>query len=47
MIKRIIKRMKIERIIDTFGIPKATLITIIKAEMFAFWLRRRATRYAI
>lgn len=47
MIKRIIKRMKIEKIIDKLGKPKATLITIFKAEMFKFWLRRRATRYAI
>lgn len=47
MIKRIIKRIKIERIMNTFGIPGATLITIIRAEWQAFQMRRRAGSLAL
>lgn len=46
MIRRIIKRLRIERHIMSYGIVyyPATLATIIRAEWFAFWMRRQAIR---
>lgn len=47
MIRRIIKKLRIERHIMTYGIVyyPATLSNIIQAEWFAFWMRRRALRF--
>lgn len=48
MIKRIIKRIRIERVIASLQLnPAATFRTIVRGEWFAFWLRRRATRYTV
>ena len=47
MFKRILKRIKIERIMNTFGIPQATLLTIIRGEWQAYQMRRRAGPLAV
>ena len=46
MIRRILKRLRIERHIMTYGIVyyPATFLTIVRAEWFAFWMRRHAIR---
>ena len=48
MIRRIFKRIRIERLIASLQLnPAATFRTIVRAELFAFWLRSRATRYTV
>lgn len=48
MIKRVLKRFKLERLIAQFtGAPPATIMTIIRLEWFKFHLRRRATSSAM